>query len=334
VAAETLKHLMKGTLASDWGWNAIGPILRPPGVIVLMYHRVIGSDEPFVGVPVSQFLAQMNWLREHCEPIGPADLVERSKQGRKKRPAVLVTFDDGYRDYHDLAYPILKSLGIPALVFLTTSLMEGGMLWTDELQWAVLASRAQRVSRPWDGGTVMSILDEGARRSWGHMARQHLKGLADDQRQETLEKMFSELGRPPARERQMLSWDEVRATSDLTVFGGHTHTHPNLSRVDRSRAEMEIRTCRDRILSETGSSPCYFAYPNGQPQDFTAETQTILRENGFTLAFSTVEGIAGADSDWMAVKRLPGNASTLAQFVWMASGLMHGKVNGNNFNQR
>jgi peptidoglycan/xylan/chitin deacetylase (PgdA/CDA1 family) len=287
-----------------------------------MYHRVIGSDEPFVGVPVSQFLAQMSWLREHCEPIGPAALIERSKQGRTKRPAALVTFDDGYRDYHDLAYPILKSLGIPALVFLTTSLMdEGGMLWTDELQWAVLASKAQRVSCPWDGGTVVSILDESSRRSWGQIARRHLKGLADGERQEALARMLSELGRPPALERQMLSWDEVRATCDLTVFGGHTHTHPNLSRVDRSRAESEIRTCRERILSETGSAPSYFAYPNGQPQDFTAETQTILRENGFTLAFSTIEGIAGADGDWMAVKRLPGNASTIAQFAWTAAGL-------------
>ena len=44
----------------------------------------------------------------------------------------------------------------------------------------------------------------------------------------------------------MLTWDEVRATLDLTRYGGHSHTHPILSRLDRADAEREIRTCRDR----------------------------------------------------------------------------------------
>jgi len=50
----------------------------------------------------------MQWLRAHCDPIGPDALVERSRSPRRTKPAVLVTFDDGYRSYHDLAYPVLK----------------------------------------------------------------------------------------------------------------------------------------------------------------------------------------------------------------------------------
>jgi peptidoglycan/xylan/chitin deacetylase (PgdA/CDA1 family) len=118
----------------------------------------------------------------------------------------------------------------------------------------------------------------------------------------------------------MLTWDEVRATADLTRFGGHSHTHPILSRLDGARAEQEIRTCRDRIAQETGRTPIYFAYPNGRATDYTDETKQILRRNGFTVAFSTREGIAGADSDWMAVPRLPGEAADLADFAWIAAG--------------
>lgn len=118
-----------------------------------------------------------------------------------------------------------------------------------------------------------------------------------------------------------MTWDEVRATSDITCYGGHTHTHPILSRVKRSQVVQEIATCRDRILSETGRAPTCFAYPNGRPADFTRETQEILRGHGFTLAFSTTEGIASKDSDWMAVKRLPGQARNVWDLAWVASGL-------------
>ena len=288
-----------------------------------MYHNIGSEDPALPGLSVRAFSEHMHWLRKHCEPIGPASLVECSKQGRQARPPVLVTFDDGYRDYHDLAYPILKKLGIPALVFLVTSLMDKGqMLWTDELQRAVMVSPAQKASCPWLDGTMVPLSSVASRRAWGEQARHFLKALPDDSRAVELEKMFGEIGRPsPLARRRMLNWDEVRATLDLTVYGGHTHTHPVLSRVQRSEAELEIRTCRDRILAETGRAPTYFAYPSGRPQDFTAESQTILRENGFTLAFSTVEGIAGPDSDWMAIKRLPGgNLASTPEFVWTAAG--------------
>ena len=120
----------------------------------------------------------------------------------------------------------------------------------------------------------------------------------------------------------MLTWDEVRHASKLTTCGGHSHTHPIMSRLDADAADREIRTCKDRIAAETGRTPTTFAYPNGRPSDYTPETQQILKRHGFDLAFSTSEGIAGADSDWMAVKRLPTEAADIPDFAWVAAGLM------------
>src|SRR5262249_22547532 len=127
---------------------------------------------------------------------------------------------------------------------------------------------------------------------------------------------------PPLTERQMLSWDEVRRTTGLTRYGGHSHTHPILSRLDRSAAISEIRTCRDRIAAETGHAPVLFAYPNGTPADFTQETKGILRDHGFEIAFATTTGVAGARTDWMAVPRLPGFEGDIPDFAWTAAGLM------------
>jgi peptidoglycan/xylan/chitin deacetylase (PgdA/CDA1 family) len=316
------KQAVKRTFASSLGWRVAGPLLRAPGVIVLMYHRILGADRSLVGLPVERFAEQMQWVRDNCEPIAPDALRDRAQRGRQVRPSVLVTFDDGYRDYHDQAHPVLKQLGIPAVVFLATSFLdEGGMIWTDQVQWAALSTKKQRVKLPWSGEEI-ALPDAQARQRLGGIARTHLKKLPDEERRGALEPLFAELGEPPARERQMLTWDEVRAASAGTIWGGHSHTHPILARLERVAAEKEIRVCRDRIAAETGTAPKYFAYPNGRDGDYTDETQTILKSNGFEVAFSTSEGIAGADSDWMAVKRFPGEAENLADFAWLAAGLM------------
>jgi peptidoglycan/xylan/chitin deacetylase (PgdA/CDA1 family) len=318
------KRAVKRALATGLGWRSAGALLRKPGVIVLTYHRINGADRRFEGLPVEQFAAQMRWVRATCDPIGPEELVERARRPSRLRPAVLVTFDDGYRDYHDLAYPVLDALGIPAVVFLATSFMDqGGMLWTEEVQAMVLATERERVTLPWSGETV-ALPDAAARVALGVRVRAHLKTVPDGDRRAALAALMEALGSPPMGERQMLSWDEVRAASRLTTWGGHSHTHPILSRLDQAAADGEIRTCKQRIAAETGRAPTLFAYPNGRPADYTPATQELLKQHGFRLAFATSEGVAGPDTDWMAIKRLPSTATSVPDFAWIAAGLMRG----------
>ncbi len=317
----TIKSVVKGTFASSWGWRLLGPALRAPGVIVLMYHH-IGDGRGRAGLPVSTFATQMRWLRDNCDPIEPEAVRDRARGARTLRPAVLVTFDDGYRSYHDLAYPVLKRERIPAAVFLATSFLdEGGTIWTERLQAAVLSTTRTEIKLPWADGPAIPISDPSGRAALGERMRAHLKSLPDPERRALFAALLAELGEAPAGEREMLTWDEVRRTMDLTRYGGHSHTHPILSRLDRAQAEYEIRTCRDRIAQETGQTPTTFAYPNGRPADYTPETQAVLREHGFTTAFATTEGIAGSGTDWMAIKRLPGDAESVADFAWLAAGL-------------
>jgi peptidoglycan/xylan/chitin deacetylase (PgdA/CDA1 family) len=323
VKASTVRRTIKNTLASPWGWRTLGAAMRAPGVIVLTYHRIVGDEPSLPGVSVANFDAQMRWLRDNCDPIGPEELIERSRAPRRARPAALVTFDDGYRSYYDLAYPVLKRYGVPAVNFLVTSLVdEPGVLWTDRVQWAALTTPRTSVCVPWmNGGAYLTLPNRAARERFGLAARTLLKTMPDAICKARVEELVAMLGGSPPPERQMTSWDEVRRTMDLTTYGGHTHSHCILSRLDRAAATREIRTCRDRIAAETGVSPTLFAFPNGSSADFTAETQDVLRENGFQVSFSTIEGIAGAATDWMAVRRIASIDADVPTFVWVAAGL-------------
>jgi len=226
----------------------------------------------------------------------------------------MLTFDDGTRDYHDVAYPVLKEYGMRAVVFVVTDHIDRSrLLWFDRLHLAVHAARRDYVRLPWRpderlplGGLHNSAVIDTCKR--------HLKGVPDDIKDRDLDALVAALGDPwlPDVGRQMLSWDEVRRTMDLTTFGGHTHTHPLMSQVDSVRLEHEVRACHDRITAETGIRPTLFAYPNG---DFTPEAKRMVSRFGFDTAFSTIAGLANGDTDWLEVRRI--GVGHIVPTTWM-----------------
>ncbi len=310
----TPKPLLKRAIASSLGWPLTSRWLKAPGVSVLMYHRVTPPSSAFDGCPVETFRAQMQWLKHYCLPIGPDELLQHTRELKQVRPPVLVTFDDGFRDYFDHAYPILKELNIPAVVFLATSFIDaGGMIWTDEVTWAIRNATSRPTRLPWSVETVFDFSSQRERGHFEYMAKLHLKSVPNAERKEKLAQLFKLLEASPPQtqiERQMLNWDEVRAAIGLTTFGGHSHTHPIMSQIDEVEADAEIRACRERILAETGQAPKYFAYPNGRQQDFNDTTRRILKQHGFELAFSTMGGLNDQGTDTMAIKRVHGGDST------------------------
>ena len=297
---------------------------RKPGAVVLMYHRIGKGEKIFSNLDQSVFQAQMRWLRDNCHVIAPEDLMRSAYHSRCSKPPVLVTFDDGYRDYHDNAYPVLKDLEIPALVFLATAFIDnGGLIWTDLVHWAVHSTNRSSITLPWDPGRVLALTYDHDRNALVSVCKTYLKNVPDSERQRLLSKLLKALDVNSAHpvERQMLNWDEVRATMDLTRYGGHTHTHPIMSQLDSSRLETEVVTCRDRISAETGVMPRYFAYPNGRAADFNDEAKTLLKLHGFDMAFTTIEGVNGAATDWMEIRRTPTGARTVSDFAWLVAAI-------------
>ncbi len=109
-------------------------------VAVLLYHRVSDEMRDNLTVGVEQFDRQMAWIRRHYPVVSMDDVVNGRVPRSSSRPAVAITFDDGYRDNFERAVPILLQHRIPATFFVNT-----GMLGTERAFDHDLAQVGRRV---------------------------------------------------------------------------------------------------------------------------------------------------------------------------------------------
>lgn len=92
------------------------PLLR-----VLIYYKVNALPGNTLSTAPQMFSRQLRFVKEHYTIISPEQLISVvAKGGTLPNKSVLLTFDDGYRDVYDNAYPILKEMGLKALIFPAT----------------------------------------------------------------------------------------------------------------------------------------------------------------------------------------------------------------------
>jgi peptidoglycan/xylan/chitin deacetylase (PgdA/CDA1 family) len=300
--------------AARLGWSVSAPFRRSGG-FVFTYHRVRSPDDPFPHVDVADFRRHLEWFGRHFEVIEPAKVREAAERAPGRRPPALLTFDDGYRCVHDLVAPLLREYGFPAVTFVITDYADRPRLlpW-DRLFLAVARGRARRVAPPWAPDRLVAI-DGPRRHEFLAACRDHFRHLSPDDRARVTEDLVAALNPPDSQvDRQTMTWDEIRAVGDIVTAGGHTHTHPYLSTMDAAAVDDEIRICRARLIAETGVQPTLFAYPHG---DVAAAARPALMRYGLDVAFSTVAGVNGTGTDWLAARRL--GVGSMVPTRWMTT---------------
>ncbi len=91
-----------------------------PRRVVFCYHSIHPS-KPYASATPEAFALQLDWLSAACEIVPFTDIALPRAAGSK--PAVAITFDDGYADNHEHALPILARHGATATFFLTAGLV-------------------------------------------------------------------------------------------------------------------------------------------------------------------------------------------------------------------
>lgn len=287
--------------------------LQHRDVKVLAYHRILPkvneADFPYdlelVSAWQDEFDWQMGYLARHHEVITCRELARFIDTGEwPDKPCALVTFDDGYLDNHDVALPVLRRHGVPAVMYVSTGYMGASeTFWYDRLAFDVLHARRASLTLSAGGKTV--DLGEGheARRAATIQLQRYLKTISNPERVQTLARWHEALDvsiEPPAGtlDRPM-DWHHVRALSDAGIeIGSHTVSHPVLSRVtDEAELAHELFASKAAIEACTGQPVLSIAYPTGGHSSYTDNVVDCVKRAGYRFAFTYEPGV-NRPQDW------------------------------------
>jgi biofilm PGA synthesis lipoprotein PgaB len=244
--------------------------------LVLCYHDVVkdvrAEPDPDA-VDLDQLVAQFAWLKENgYHPVAVDDILA-AQAGRKALPekAVLISFDDGYRNFYEKVFPLLKAFNYPAVLALVGSWMNAP-----------------------ESGTVMygdRPFPRTKFASWENIREMQASGLVEIA-SHSYDLHHGILANPQGNQEPAAvtrSYDASKNTyeSDAAFL---------------ARIRDDLARNSRLLLEKTGKRPRIMVWPYGR---FSAETQAIAAELGMPLQFTLDDGVnpVGPASALREVKR-------------------------------
>jgi peptidoglycan/xylan/chitin deacetylase (PgdA/CDA1 family) len=262
-------------------------------LLILCYHGISKSDEdlwkPSLYMDPVTFRRRLATIRSFGLDVLPlADALGKIEAGTLKRPAVALTFDDGWHDFYTSAWPLLREFGYPATVYQTTYYAYYNRpVFDTTCSYLLWKGMGRTVSDPGHMGlpiTVrldsMAAVDETAKQL-RFFANETL--LGGEEKDRALAILAEQLGVDlkeilRTRTLHLMNPTELAevARHDISV---ELHTHRHKLPTDRVSFLEEIAQNRQLIRAATGIIPKHFCYPNGAHRP---ETTDWLRDAGVT----------------------------------------------------
>lgn len=298
--------------------------------VVFMLHEIKPQGEIdrrlFSADRLESFLEYLRSYRYNVISLTEyVDLLARKAHFKK---TVVFTVDDGYADFYDNAFPVFKTFGYPAAIFLTTDFIDSRLFfWWNQIEFALEATREKSIDLGFINSSKMSLDTPDDRTRAAALITEGMKKLPNDTKLkligDLLRALAVNIAGQPCGKYQPLSWDQIREMHQCGIeFYPHTRTHPIMTRISREQKRQELAWPKQRLEEQLGRPMDIFCYPNGGPDDIDGETIEVLRECGYRAAVTGIPGFddSTGDVDLYRLKRFA-IPSTLPVFKQIVCGL-------------
>jgi peptidoglycan/xylan/chitin deacetylase (PgdA/CDA1 family) len=304
-----LRSLVKTVIAGTLHASGLERIARPHRAglpLIIAYHQVVdefarGSESaiPAMLISTGMLARHLDWLARRFRFVSLDEVGELACGAARRRgkPAVAITFDDGYSHVYEKAFPILRSKGVPAGLFVVTESIGKDELLVHDRLFVLLRNGSRRWRQPVPALMVL-LAQAGVERdrasrlaALGCRPDQAAAALLDDLRRSELSDLLRmlerDLGVCAVGESRSLDWDMLAemAAAGMTI-GSHTRSHVWMNNESRATQHQEAAGSRSDLEHRLGRPIDHFAYPGGA---FDAMAVQAVEQAGYRFGYTTCD---------------------------------------------
>jgi peptidoglycan/xylan/chitin deacetylase (PgdA/CDA1 family) len=284
--------------------QVLRPIFGGLGAIFMLHHVRPGGGlqmgfAPNSGLEVTpEFLdAVISFVKTRgYDLVSMAEAVQRIQENnRERKPFVVFTLDDAYRDNLVHARPVFRKHHCPFTIFASPAIQDG----TCELWWrgleAVIAGNTKVSARIQALKVQFDTISDAQKQSAWLQLYWPVRQLEQKQQRIWI-KDFCDTNRVNLSaicRAEAMTWDELREISKdlLCTIGAHSVNHYAVAQLNEADATYELVESRRRIGEELGKAPKYFAYPYGDASSASPRDFKLAADAGYEAAVTTRKGL-------------------------------------------
>ena len=283
----------------------LAPAARGLGAVFMLHH--VTPEQPAGFAPNRLLQITPEFLETVIGEVGREgfDIVSLDEaharaagQTRAHRPFACFTFDDGYRDNRDHAYPILKRHGVPFTVYVASDFADGrGFLWWLVLEQVIACRKFISIGIEGRSAALRCVSDAEKTAAFERIYW-WLRKLPEAIARTVVATLAEESGidhLAPCRD-LVMTWDEIRALAGdpLVTIGAHTVGHVALAKLSGDASRHEIASSVRRVETELGRPCRHFCYPYGDAGSAGEREFEITAQLGLATAMTTRKGFVNA----------------------------------------
>jgi peptidoglycan/xylan/chitin deacetylase (PgdA/CDA1 family) len=279
--------------------------LEEKNLVIFLFHGVVNDSVYEVRNYNNKHLLSQNFidlikaLRSKGKALSMDDIVSFKEEKIGYPPySYAITFDDGFKNNHEIAAPILDDYSTPATFYITTDFVNSNrMSWIDQIEYCFESVQSAYFFLPWskekkyvyDSKTKVACLEEIRKK----VKSNPIKYLND----EFVSNIFIQFGVDLIKSNsnkidQKMNWSDVFSLSKNNLFaiGGHTHSHASLAFLGDDEIESEINTSLRYLQDKANLTTTHYSYPEGTKVDYSEKVIESLKKNQIKCCPTAING--------------------------------------------
>lgn len=294
-----------------------------PKLLVLVYHRILPevTFNPLnTVVSVRTFIRQLDTLACKYPMISLQDAMAQCRSGRETAGVqVVLTFDDGYWDSYEVAFPILQKKGLPAAFFVVTNYIDSDRpVWDWEI--VMLLNAHREITDVEVEGIALRQKRNEPRMTFAGRVLERIKSADMETTRKVVEILKRQSRDYPGlhslEDGACMRWEQVRTMCQNGMeIGSHSQSHRSLARIPLEEAIREITKSKQIIEDNTKGNCAHFAFPFGSKTDYSEVLVGYVKRAGFETCLLNIHGYNHLREDAFCFKRIIMTESTSLAYL-------------------